>query len=914
MITFQASVTRPTRDKAKAEAFGHNGGMWYACRSVLTMNKLRLVLARTLLTGILVFMGLGASAQTAYYVRAGATGANNGSDWNNAYTALPSSLHRGATYYIAAGTYNAPTLGDAVSGTSVITITSATAANHGTDTGWISSYAGQALFMGELFVETGYYTFDGQTRGADWRSGYTLRFWNHSNQYGATVHLDASHITMRYVEVQGTTDWIDPNPNDESAGDNGIYTTMGGLSNFYFGYSYIHETGNTQFQMNAGTGDIFTCEYNYVYLDHTAHNANHDEAFSLTWSDTIIRHNVFQNINGTGVITYAAAVNINLSNWDIYVNLFYWDAAYAASSQGYMSDGIIAMLGEVMSGSFRVFNNTVANIPCHLFGHGPGGSVNMYVFNNLIYNCSDQGRPAGANNPPPSFTGTLYWDYQSYYSLGSGASANDSSAHAVVSSANPFVNSGAYNFQLAVATAAGTNLTAPYNVDMLGSSRGADGVWDRGAYEFGPPSTNPPVISAPSASGISDRSANLVWTTDKPATSAVQYGPTTSYGTTLSNSTLVSSHSVAISNLTANTTYHYLVKSADAAGHLATSSDLTFTTKAPDSTAPTVAVTNPVSGTVLAGFTALSATASDNTVVASVQFMVDGTLVGSPITAAPFVYLWNSASVANGSHNIQAKALDAAGNAATATAVSVQVQNVVTTGLVGYWTFDEGSGTSAGDSSSSADAATLANGAAWGAGVVGPAALAFDGVNASASAADVAAQELSGNLSIALWVKHTTLPAANSWMYYIEKGADTSENYALGAYSDSSGNTRLFFEFMDSTGASRYITQGTGLTLTAGAWTQVTVAFDHTNTKLSFYVNGQLANSVSVTQSLSGTTDPLVLGQQNIAGFSFTLNGLLDDVRLYNRAISASEVSSLAGMGNSRPPTPSGFHVVAAGP
>src|SRR5438874_32100 len=46
------------------------------------------------------------SAQTAtYYVRKGATGTANGSDWANAYLTLPTTLQRGATYYVATGSY-----------------------------------------------------------------------------------------------------------------------------------------------------------------------------------------------------------------------------------------------------------------------------------------------------------------------------------------------------------------------------------------------------------------------------------------------------------------------------------------------------------------------------------------------------------------------------------------------------------------------------------------------------------------------------------------------------------------------------------------------------------------------------------------------------------------------------------------
>src|SRR5206468_997507 len=89
------------------------------------------------------------------------------------------------------------------------------------------------------------------------------------------------------------------------------------------------------------------------------------------------------------------------------------------------------------------------------------------------------------------------------------------------------------------------------------------------------------VISAVSASGITASGATLTWTTNETADSQVEYGPTTSYGSsTTLNPSLVTSHSQAFSGLASSTLYHYRVKSKDAAANLATSADFTFTTLA----------------------------------------------------------------------------------------------------------------------------------------------------------------------------------------------------------------------------------------------------------------------------------------------------------------------------------------------
>lgn len=69
----------------------------------------------------------------------------------------------------------------------------------------------------------------------------------------------------------------------------------------------------------------------------------------------------------------------------------------------------------------------------------------------------------------------------------------------------------------------------------------------------------------------------ITWTTNEPATSQVEYGLTTGYGTiTALDTTLVTSHSVALLNLTAGATYHFRVRDRDAQGNLAVSADATF--------------------------------------------------------------------------------------------------------------------------------------------------------------------------------------------------------------------------------------------------------------------------------------------------------------------------------------------------
>jgi len=95
--------------------------------------------------------------------------------------------------------------------------------------------------------------------------------------------------------------------------------------------------------------------------------------------------------------------------------------------------------------------------------------------------------------------------------------------------------------------------------------------------------TTPPVISNVRTANVQATNAQVLWDTNKGATSQVEYGLTTSYGSqTTVDGALVTAHTVQLTNLTANTLYHYRVKSSDAAGNPATSGDYTFTTTSGD--------------------------------------------------------------------------------------------------------------------------------------------------------------------------------------------------------------------------------------------------------------------------------------------------------------------------------------------
>ncbi|MFA6587740.1 MAG: hypothetical protein WCT08_01585 [Patescibacteria group bacterium] len=89
-----------------------------------------------------------------------------------------------------------------------------------------------------------------------------------------------------------------------------------------------------------------------------------------------------------------------------------------------------------------------------------------------------------------------------------------------------------------------------------------------------------PIISSVSVSSITKNTALVSWKTNEPATSYVDFGPTDIYGNTFGLGDYITTHSVSLSSMTAETLYHFRIRSKDAAGNEAVSTDTTFTTLA----------------------------------------------------------------------------------------------------------------------------------------------------------------------------------------------------------------------------------------------------------------------------------------------------------------------------------------------
>lgn len=435
-------------------------------------------------------------------------GSKNGSDWDNPldWSALTStSLVRGNTYYLADGSYSNGSyrqLGTAASGATRITIKKATVATHGPAGGWLDSMGdGQAVFTGQFYISTSYWTIDGVSRTTD-SSGYGIKVIGGTGNNIYCIATGASDttngITIQYVELTS------PNipitnccVNSNLCPSTGLYVPNS-TTDFVVNYSYIHDVGNP-ILMNGSTGFIIgysRLERNDSPLDGTCTPptpSHHSEAFSFNGGTNMtIRNNKMIDIEGTAHIAFMNGGDPD--NVLIYNNITYLTTG---ASQGGTGNGWITCTnaGTVCT-NFNIYGNTIVNIPAisASVNIGSGGSAsNWNVKNNLWFcNTADCGTAVNSTG-----TGFVYDD--NWYG---GVTHNESENGYISGGAeNPFTDSANYDFTLKAGATPidnGTTLGSPYDTDYLGNTRS---TFDIGAYEYGGADATPSAFSFTSVTG-----------------------------------------------------------------------------------------------------------------------------------------------------------------------------------------------------------------------------------------------------------------------------------------------------------------------------------------------------------------------------------------------------------------------------
>lgn len=196
--------------------------------------------------------------------------------------------------------------------------------------------------------------------------------------------------------------------------------------------------------------------------------------------------------------------------------------------------------------------------------------------------------------------------------------------------------------------------------------------------------------------------------------------------------------------------------------------------------------------------------------------------------------------------------------------------------LIGYWKFDENRGINASDYSGNVNNGRI-NGSVWTTGKVGSA-LIFNGSNNYVDVTNSANFNLAKTLTIEAWIK----PASTSGSYGIVGKKEWSSTLT-GYHFIIHGNK---LDFDAGNGKNHTVATSGALSWTTGSWYHVAATFE--NGTVNFYRNGvNIASSKTVSQIANNPQDFYIGSTKSI---TYPFKGAIDEVKIYNRALSALEV------------------------
>ena len=198
-------------------------------------------------------------------------------------------------------------------------------------------------------------------------------------------------------------------------------------------------------------------------------------------------------------------------------------------------------------------------------------------------------------------------------------------------------------------------------------------------------------------------------------------------------------------------------------------------------------------------------------------------------------------------------------------------------GLVAAYSFDESGGLTVADLSGHGNTGTISGATRTTAGKFGNA-LVFNGTNAVVTVPNAASLQLTTGMTLEAWVYPTATPT--SWRAIIDKNVD---GYYLMASSDP--NSRPAVGGTWTTGSQNTIAPAG---LAVNTWTHLASTYDGVTTRL--YVNGVQVASRAQTTPLATTPGTLQIGGDSYPNEYFA--GRIDEVRIYNRALSVSEIQA----------------------
>ena len=225
------------------------------------------------------------------------------------------------------------------------------------------------------------------------------------------------------------------------------------------------------------------------------------------------------------------------------------------------------------------------------------------------------------------------------------------------------------------------------------------------------------------------------------------------------------------------------------------------------------------------------------------------------------------------SYSYRVRAADLAGNLSGYSSVQSATTQAASSGLAAAYSFSEGIGTSVADASGNGNVGAVGSASWVTTGRFGNA-LSFNGTNARVTVADSASLDLTTAMTLEAWVLPTV---GGGWRDVIYKGPD--DIYFLES-SSSSGRPATGGTFANP------IYGNSALPL--NVWSHLAATYEGITLRL--YVNGVQVSSRGVSRLITTSAGALTIGGDALYGQHFA--GRIDEVRVYGRALSASEIQT----------------------